>query len=441
MRVLKRNPWLTGLGTVLSLLGLWWGSARADATTDQLASVLFFPKVIADGTRDTLIQITNSTSMVQVVHCEYINGSGRCSVNGNVCSVNADCPAGESCEVVPGVTWNLSDFEFGLTRQQPFVWRASTGRKPNDPSDTFDPGECQADGLSQKCPGNTDNITDAVSPTAAGFRGQLVCYTTDGSGNPMGADAIHGEAMIETLGQTQISQYNAIGIVSLDPVTAGQIVMDGSEYNACPESLTLTHYADGAADVVAGGASTVSTEITLVPCTIDIENARPTSVAAQFAIFDEFENHFGSARSASVPFTCWYNNTLGRINTNFTVGTLGSSFAKTTVRPANGLRCSNDSTIVCTDDTDCSASGNSGEFTLCRATSGILAVAEEFHNANDPGTTRVGVDAINLHFSAGNRGRCLVPNVGLTDTNCISDGDCETGEVCATDTINALVAP
>ena len=49
-------------GKVLSFAlcaAVWGGVAQADVTVEEGVSILIFPKVIADGTRDTVIQITN----------------------------------------------------------------------------------------------------------------------------------------------------------------------------------------------------------------------------------------------------------------------------------------------------------------------------------------------------------------------------------------------
>ena len=54
MGVSKRNPWLSGLGVLLAVLAGYVGQVRADVTSDTPGSIVIFPKVIADGTRDTL---------------------------------------------------------------------------------------------------------------------------------------------------------------------------------------------------------------------------------------------------------------------------------------------------------------------------------------------------------------------------------------------------
>src|SRR5262249_10087900 len=56
------------------LVGLLAHGARADVTTEQGASILAFPKVIADGTRETVIQITNISNAMVHAHCFYVNG-------------------------------------------------------------------------------------------------------------------------------------------------------------------------------------------------------------------------------------------------------------------------------------------------------------------------------------------------------------------------------
>ena len=125
MRGLKRNPWLSGLGVLLAILVVSGGHARADVSTDQSGSIVIFPKVIADGSRDTLIQITNTSNMSAEAHCFYVNASGRCSVStGTSCKVDTDCPGTEQC--IRQCT--ETNFDIFLTAQQPTVWRASTGR-------------------------------------------------------------------------------------------------------------------------------------------------------------------------------------------------------------------------------------------------------------------------------------------------------------------------
>src|SRR5579862_4125425 len=99
MRVLKQNPWLPSLGVLLAAVMIA-GSARADVTTDEPGSIVIFPKVISDGTRDTLIQLTNTSNGSQHVTCVYVDTSsasnGLCSGNtppAQPCTTDSDCTA------------------------------------------------------------------------------------------------------------------------------------------------------------------------------------------------------------------------------------------------------------------------------------------------------------------------------------------------------------
>src|SRR5258706_14271580 len=114
MRVVKRNPWLAGLGALLAMLTLSVGTATADTSADRGGSIIVFPKVISDGTRDTLIQISNLNNSVVFAHCMYLDAS----------------PEIPGLPVGPGNPRRCQerDFAITLTRQQPTVWRVSTGR-------------------------------------------------------------------------------------------------------------------------------------------------------------------------------------------------------------------------------------------------------------------------------------------------------------------------
>jgi len=439
MRVLKRNPWLTGLGTVLSLLGLWWGSARAAATTDQPASVLFFPKVIADGTRDTLIQITNTSNSPVEAHCEYVNATGLCSVSGAVCSLNSDCPVGQTCN---DVLCQAGDFFIGLTKQQPTIWHVSTGRDPNFLLSNPPIGAC--DPTSKSCPGIS--FTQIPPPPGGAFRGYLVCYEVDDSDVPMGANAIKGEATIQTLGTAQISEYNAVGFRFLNATGPADetIALDGVEYDACPQSQLLDHYSERADDLVASSAAgpscpgpgdcPVRTEIAMVPCSADFANNTTTTVIGQFNITNEFETHF----SASTNVTCWWGGRLNQLNpTQFDIGTLGSTFAKSQVRSAFGFVCSGgdptggaNNGATCNDDSTCTGGAT------CEPQAGLLSVVEDFHTSAI--TTTLGTAAANGFF-VGSRGQCQINNNGFTGQLCSTDAECPTGQRCAVDAIGARV--
>src|SRR5512147_884585 len=87
--------------------------ARAEVNTDQPGAVVVFPKVIYDGTRDTIIQLSNAGGAPVRTRCFYT-------------SPNVD----EDNHPI----WVTVDFQLTLTRLQPTVWLASTGR-PVNPTD------------------------------------------------------------------------------------------------------------------------------------------------------------------------------------------------------------------------------------------------------------------------------------------------------------------
>jgi hypothetical protein len=353
------------------LVGVVAPAVMADVTTEQSSSILVFPKVVADGTRDTIIQITNTSNSMVHAHCFYVNAA----------PVLANEPPG------PGnpPQWVEIDFDIWLTKQQPTHWVVSEGRLV-DPSD----GRCQPQrfGFSAGGQGATAaTIFDCngagfdpgrVPPQVEDFQGELKCVEVDASGAPLAGNHLKGEATIiapdlcvpsptspgervceSDIGQPvavvcqsnadcfgnpgDVSKYNALGVFGLetlndDPVLClgGEPTDEcplGAEYNACPETWILNHFVQDVEDPVLGDGSFVETSITVVPCSQDFESQVPESVTIQIEVFDEFESPF----SASTTVTCWAELELDDISNIFEGppdGPLDRTFAQTRLRPS-----------------------------------------------------------------------------------------------------------
>jgi hypothetical protein len=143
---------------------------------------------------------------------------------------------------------------------------------------------------------------------------------------------------------SQFSRYNALAITSgtgsnVDP--KNRLDLNGSEYSQCPASLLLNFIPDGGNDPVieafgnggrcqneppgAGcnsaaeclpgnacvtGFSSVVTNLTVLPCNLDLQNGIATLFSLQFAVLDEFETSFsGSVENLS----CWASFSIGDV--------------------------------------------------------------------------------------------------------------------------------
>lgn len=427
MRGLKRIPWLSGLGA-LAFLAVSGNMVRAEVTTDKAGSILIFPKVIADGTRDTLIQIVNTDTKMNQVHCFYVNASGACNSNPAVsCQLNADCIAvsqnqNDFCDR----TCDARNFDAFLTAGQPTVWRVSTGRfsTPTDPrcqlgqTCACTPGPGAALNM-QSCPGTdpglATNSAPGIPPVVPGFSGELKCVSVGGDFvTPAGTDKLIGTAVLENLSTGQVSEYNALAIKVPDgapgPGINSDLLLDNSEYNRCPDRLILSHWADGATDPRTG--ATINTELTLAPCTEMLESdpGDGTRSRALFEIYDEFETFAGSA---DITFDCHMNRRLSALNTVFGTGNLASLLAKTRIRSPNGKICLTGTNrgATCTLDSDCpnAAQTTAGTSMACREWTGLVGVAEEFHS--QPGQP-TGTAAFNLHVEDGRSSNDLI-DLGL----------------------------
>ena len=392
----------------LIVVSLWLsGLALADVKTERSGSIVVFPKVIADGTRDTVIQLANTSNSMVRAHCFYVNGA----------LANPSLP--QSATNMP--LWQEIDFDITLTKQQPTHWTASEGRNVNP----FDPA----------CTGNasmySDSITNCdaagfdpglVPPVIPGFTGELKCVEVDDSGAPLSGNHLKGEATLVTKPNGDISAYDALSILGNENngdgtlvLGAGQCVGDGAqhgticksdgdcgdaapcalEYNACPQTWILDHQAERSPNLALGGSSEVVTELTVVPCTENFETQAPTFVTLQFDTANEFESHF----SVSTTVTCWGNFLMSDLNApaltiegTQVLDPQGSMFLQTRIRSAGGTPF------------------------------GVLMVAEEYHLEEPadtaPDTTEAGAKLMNPKeralsgFARGGRGSREPPRRG-----------------------------
>jgi len=248
-------------------------AAHADNSVERPGSILIFPKVVRNATRDTVIQITNTGNMLNEVSCFYVT-AGSCAV---------------------------TDFTLTLTRQQPIHWRAGTGRTV----DLLDDFASDGSGLD---PGPIP----AVSST---FEGGLICVETD-DGVPVAQNKLKGEAGIQDISgstTTNDSKYNAIALSGSSALAGGNdgdgnLELDGTEYGQCATVHRLDVITGGpGGDPVLGAASATSTNVTVIPCDLDfLRRTTPTVNLLQNA-WNEFEV-LGSGPDRS--FTCWDSFTV-----------------------------------------------------------------------------------------------------------------------------------
>jgi hypothetical protein len=291
--------------------------ASADCTSEKAASILVFPKITVNSNNDTIILLANTSNSMIHAHCNYVDARTFDVITG------APCPR-QSATCAP--SWQETDFDIWLTKQQPTHWVVGKGRL-DDPTDGF---------------GNDGSGFDPGRvPPKGNFEGELKCVEVTASGEPVTGNHLKGEAVLKAIsGDT--SKYNAIGIEgNPDAQPVNPLLLDGNIYNACPAKLWLNHIAQFASDPLAssyndGLNSSTTTELTLVPCAEDFENQIPKSVTVQFLIYNEFEERF----SASTTVTCYLSVTLSDIDSAnnptrsvFSRPVLGTDVAMTEITP------------------------------------------------------------------------------------------------------------
>lgn len=323
--------------------------------SDRAAAILVFPKVVVDtnnnagrGRLDTLIRISNTLNKPVRMQCFWVNANGHCfNAPGIICDPTLlprddRCPANSVC--VPG--WQETDFIVQLTARQPVAWLASMGATLC--TDTADPNLPCFPITGAGRPSPTNNLESRVPAVQEDpFVGELKCIAVDQNDVPIEDNALKGEALIvrsDVANNTNffdVGAYNAIGI----PALAGRNNRDnvlilggnGAEYAGCPNVLILDHFFDGAVDPVA--QQSISTSLTLVPCTEDFLTQRPTSIPVQFLVFNEFEQRFSTSFR---DFNCFREFRLSEIDTRvptfsiFHAGVSGTLTGQTRIRGVAG---------------------------------------------------------------------------------------------------------
>jgi hypothetical protein len=273
--------------------------AGASASTAEPAALLVFPLIVVDaGGQDSLIQLTNTADAPVAVRCLYENVGGT--------------PA-------------LRPFAIRLLADQPVAWGARHGLAV--------------------VPGDGGSIP-ALDPGP--FTGVLRCLAVDSDGTPTDRNVLVGSVDVLTASGSPVSaldslRYNATGLDAVPgaPNADDQLMLGGSaaEYAACPASVVLQSFLDGAILDLGADAAVqreLSTELVLVTCAHDpIEGADAT---VDFALTNEFGQQFHAARALREQLVVLLSNidTANPSRSIFNVATQGSLTGSIRITPRAG---------------------------------------------------------------------------------------------------------
>jgi hypothetical protein len=270
-------------------------SVGAQVTTDRGASILIFPKVIADASADTTLQVVNLSDNNINVQCAYVDGTSG--------------------------SWQSTGFTLTLESQRPVHWTAARGR-------TAGPGEPPLD----------------VPAAPASFRGELLCVQVDGTGAPFGGNELAGQATVSQLARGDVGAYTAFGlrgsglndgddILCIGDAPSDNCFLGVGEYGGCPDEWILSVPAEGTSETQLSPGSRLSSRMTVVPCSQNLRDGTPSSVAIEIAVFNELGQQF----TGGVSVSCWADLSLADVGGQiFDRDMLGTDYAEARLRPADG---------------------------------------------------------------------------------------------------------
>ena len=278
---------------VLTVALLAGGRSAAQVTTDRGASILVYPKVVADASADTTLQLVNLSDNRIDAYCAYVSGAAG--------------------------SWQALGFGVALSPQRPVHWTAAGGHTPaagEDPND--------------------------IPAAPAGFRGDVLCVQVDGTGAPFSGNELAGQALLTDVASGDLTGYTAAGLRGSglndgdDNLCIGNGESDTcfiGEYDSCPGEWIVSLPAEGAADAQLGAGSQLSTDLTVVPCSQNFRDAQPGSVDIDITVFNELGQQFTGTASV----TCWADLSLADVGGGiFTRQTLGTDAAEARLKPMAG---------------------------------------------------------------------------------------------------------
>ncbi len=214
---------------------------RSRGSVSKKGSLLIWPRVelrwdLDDNLiQDTFLDISNDFPDDTRVRLYFVNGDPPLD------AVFVGDPPILAERAHPG--WNNVDIEIELTSSEPTYWSAATGQPAGVSSLTIlDPGVP---------PGRPD--PDARNSGGRLLRGFVVGWAVDSEGKEVNWNHLSGGATVINYADRTASEYNAWAFQCLTGVDlgeecgdeAGELNLDGFEYDACPAKLLLDFYAVG----------------------------------------------------------------------------------------------------------------------------------------------------------------------------------------------------
>jgi len=265
--------------------------AGAQVTTDRGASILIFPKVVADASSDTALQIINLSDNNVNAQCAYVDGTSG--------------------------GWQSSGFNLALESRHSVYWTAARGRS-EPPLDV------------------------PAAPPA--FRGELLCVQVDGTGAPFGGNELAGQATVSQLASGDIAAYTAFGLrgsglndgddfLCIGDAPSDNCFLGVGEYDGCPDEWILSVAAEGTSEAQLSPGSRLSSRMTVVPCSQDLRVGTPSAINVEVTVFNELGQQF----TGGVSVTCWADLSLADVGGQiFERDVLGTDYAEARLRPADG---------------------------------------------------------------------------------------------------------
>lgn len=267
----------------------------------------------------------------------------RCIASALIATAAAIAPIHATAQLIdcsePGCNW--ADVAIPLTANQPTYWSVATGQPANggvSPFTVLDPGDP---------PGRPalDGTDERV------LRGYIVAWAVNAAGEEIRWNHLKGDALIIHYEKGAAWEYNAFAFQLVNPLVghgqpslpAGELRLDGSEYDNAYDLLLLDFYASYEFPFFLNTGSTIDSDLTLLPLHLDLrqETDGPVTTKASFTVWNQNEVKLtGLDRCV----TCWDQTLLSQygVPNHFLIENLQTSKGKAHIDGLASQLCDRD---------------------------------------------------------------------------------------------------